>query len=98
MTKEQLITNINRYVRNSAVDSYTDLRLNSILLAIVGGGVSGYYATFEEFQAAYEASPDEALTAFVSDVSAYGFNDVDLKYIPGVGVSVAGLQLIIDIR
>lgn len=98
MTRAKLISMINSYVRNSAVDSYTNLRLNAILLAITGSGVSAVYDTFDEFQAAYESDTATGLKAFVADAAEYGFQDVILEYLPGVGVMVGGLQLIIDLR
>lgn len=98
MTRAEAQYILDTYIRNSAVDAFTNLRLNSVLNLLMNGSISVLYSTFTEFEAAYTASPDAQISAFVEDVGEYGFYDVQLIYFPGVGVSVAGLQLIIDLR
>lgn len=83
MTREELISKITAYVRNSAIDSFTDLRLQSILLAIVGGGVSAVYETSADFDVAIAANPDEYQKAYL--VKGYeGDRDVIYEYFPAV--------------
>ena|SRR6186713_2256001 len=98
MTQAEVIAFIDAYFRNSAIDGFQSNRMNTVLKELAGGSVPGSYSTFADFETAYTTNPNSPIQAFVSDVSEYGFNDVVLQYLPGVGVSVAGLQLIIDLR
>jgi len=94
LTKEELISKINTYVRNSAVDSYTNDRLNSILLALAGGASNEVFQTYTDFRAAYQADTTKSLKGFIISDDVYFNNEVVYEFIPEVGVMLGGLELI----
>lgn len=88
MNQQQAIQTTNQYIRNSAVDAFTNVRLNSILLFLLAGGaVAPEFSTGIDFQASVEGNPDAPLLAYVADDGVYTFDtDVVLLYVPGRGV------------
>ena len=51
MTNEELQIFINTWVRNSAVDAFTNLRLNTVLLQLVTGGITDTFDTYDDMKA-----------------------------------------------
>lgn len=97
MTNAELISFINTWIRNGAVDAFTNLRLNTVLLAIVNGGMTNTYATYEDFQAAVIASPDAILIGFVAqDDTLTGDDNVVLMRVPGVGTGQLAFDLLTE--
>ncbi|WP_276483550.1 hypothetical protein [Paraflavitalea pollutisoli] len=88
MTQQEAIQITQQYIRNSAVDAFTNVRLNSVLLFLLaGGGVAPEFATGEDFQTAITDNPDAPLLAYIAQDDIYAFDtDVVLMYVPGEGV------------
>lgn len=99
MTKEELIQQIEAYVRNSAVDSYTNLRLQSILLALTKGSIVSTMETSAEFDEAIADNPTTPIMAYLADDPTYtGASDVVLWRIPGRGIGQLAIDFITDER
>lgn len=97
MTPEEQKQYINTWVRNSAVDAFTNLRLNTILLALLASGVPGKYATSADFDAAIAANPDATIIGFLAQDDEYtGEEDVILMRIPGRGIAQIAADFLTD--
>lgn len=97
MTNAELISFINQWVRNSAIDAFNDTRLNTVLLALVNGALTNNYATYEDFAAAITASPDAILIGFVAeDDELTGDENVVLMRVPGVGIGQLAFDLLTE--
>lgn len=97
MTNAELISFINQWVRNSAIDAFNDTRLNTVLLALVNGALTNNYATYEDFAAAVTASPDAILIGFVTeDDELTGDENVVLMRVPGVGIGQLAFDLLTE--
>lgn len=99
MTREEIIAKINSKVRNSAIDAFTDLQLNTILLAITKGSVVASVEEGTEFQQMIIDNPDIPIMAYVSDDTVYTKDkDVVLWRIPGRGIGQVAIDFITDER
>lgn len=97
MTNTELIAFINRWVRNSAIDAFTNERLNTVLQALINGALTNNYATYEDFAAAVTASPDAILIGFVAqDDELTGDENVVLMRVPGVGTGQLAFDLLTE--
>lgn len=59
MTQEQLISFIDTYIRNSAYEAFTNLRLNTALRSLATGGITNTYETYAEFESAILANREK---------------------------------------
>lgn len=99
MNKEQVISSIESYVRNSAIDAFTNLRLNSIQLTLANGGVLAVFDTGEQFQQAVVDNPDTPIMGYVAQDNVYTFDeDVVLMRVPGRGVGQIAIEFLTDER
>lgn len=99
MTKQELISFIDAFVRNSANDSFTGLRLNTILKNVVAGGIADDYASGEEFEQAIADNPDSPMLGYVEFDDVYTKDqDVVLLRIPGKGVAQVVVDFVTDER
>lgn len=83
MTNEELKAFIDAYVRNSAIEAFRDLRLNTVLNALLTGGVTDSFETYADFKEAIEENKAERnyyMRAFVKRSPAG--NDRIFEYIP----------------
>lgn len=84
MTPAELDAFIDAYIRNSAITAFTDLRLNTILHALVTGGITDSFDTYDLFKAAIAANKvageDYFMRAFVKS-SREGQDNI-FEYIP----------------
>lgn len=97
MTREQIDAFIDRWM-NTAVNGFNNGHMETVLKALLNSGVTGAYVTYTEFRAAYEADPTTGLRVFVAEDDEFGNDEVIYEYIPGVGVMLAGLELVEDLR
>jgi len=86
MTKEELISFINTYVRNSAIDAFTNDRLNTILLGLAIGGVTDHFDTYAEFKTAIAtgrtAGQDWYIKALIVNDERTGGKNFIYEYFP----------------
>jgi len=84
----QLTDDINQYVRNSAIDPFQNLRLNSILLRMVTSGITDTFNTYDDLKTTIAQNKadgkDLFMRAFVKD-SSYGPNRI-FEYIPSENI------------
>ena len=94
MNNEELISFIETYVRNSPTDSFTNLRLNAILKNLAQGSSVTVLETYTDFELLYTLAPTKQFVAIVTEDDKYGNDGVEYKFIPGLVVMLAGLELI----
>lgn len=94
MTQDELIVFIDKWIRNSAVDAFTNMRLNTILKQLTTGSGVVVFDSYESFETLYTTFPDQQFVAIVTLDEKYGNDGVEYKYIPGLGVMLAGLELV----
>lgn len=94
MTNEELIAFIEANIRNSAVDAFYGNKLQTVLLNMAKGSSAATLATYTDFETLYTAFPTQQFVAIVTEDDKYGNDGVEYKYIPGLGVMLAGLELI----
>jgi len=86
-TRDELIAITKTFITKSAVDAFTNNRLNTVLLGLLSAGVMPSYATAEDFDEAMAAYPDLPMMAYVENDTVYTKDtQVVLMFVPGKGV------------